>query len=361
MKAITIRPKEKGSIELKDLKKPSKLHKNEVLVKVLEAGVCRTDLEIYEGLYGEAPKNESFLIMGHESIGIVENIGPSVDKYKLQPGDYVTRTVRRPCGDSLCHPCYYRQQDFCTTGNHTETGIKGLHGIMTEYFKDDQEFLVRVSKEYRHIGVLMEPLSFAEKAVHQTFLIQKRFDWHPKRALVLGAGPIGLLETMILRNRTFGGIDTYVAARSKSGNLKSKITEEVGAKYVSLQDTNLGELGKFDIIMESSGSAELLKDTFDLLNTNGVLCLTSITGGESKSTLPLEKINIDFVLGNKVMFGAVNAQKDNYETGLRDIKQFETRWPGVMSKLITRRVKLDSYKEAFEKRADDIKTIIEFY
>lgn len=356
MRAITIKPKQKGSVELKELEKPSKLYNDDVLVRVLEAGVCRTDLEIYDGLYGEAPKGDDFLIMGHESLGIVESVGSNVKG--LKDGDYVTRTVRRPCNENSCWPCYYGQQDFCTTGNYTETGIKSLHGSMADYFKDYQEFLVKVPAEYKHIGVLMEPLSFAEKAVHQVFSVQKRFDWHPKKALVLGAGPIGLLETMILRNR---GLDTYVAAWSKSGNLKSEIAGYTGATYASLQETALDKLGKFDIVIESSGSAELLKDSFNILKTNGVLCLTSITGGNSESTLPLERINLDFVLGNKVMVGAVNASKEDYERGLKDIKSFEEKWPDLMSKLITRRVKPESHKEALEKRTGDIKTVIEFY
>lgn len=354
MKAITIKPQVKGSIELREAKKPEPKDEYEVLVKVLEAGICRTDLEIYNGLYGEAPEGEDHLIMGHESIGIVESAGLQA---KLEPGDYIARTVRRPC-PSRCYPCGIGSQDFCRTGNYTETGIKGLHGTMAEYYTDRAEFLVKIPTEYKDIGVLMEPLSFAEKAVNQAFVIQKRLNILPTKAMILGAGPIGLLEAMILRNR---GVNTYIAARSKPGNLKSRIAERIGAKYISTQETNLKETGKFDIVIESTGSTDRIKDSFELLGTNGVLCLTSITAGNTQTNITLEQINMDFVLGNKAMVGAVNANINDYKRGIRDIEFFEKRWPGAMASLITRRVSLDNYKEAFEKRPDDIKTLIELF
>lgn len=354
MKAITITPKKKGEVQLRQMPVPE-YSQAEVLVKVLEAGVCRTDMEIYDGLYGEAPVGEDYLVMGHESFGVVEKVGSSVTQ--LKQGDLVTRAVRRPCVDN-CINCRKDEQDMCLTGNYVETGIKGQHGIMSEYYAESPKYLVKVQNQFRGIGVLMEPLSFSEKAVRQTYSVGKRMTaWEPKKALVIGAGPIGLLEAMILRVE---GLDTYVAAWSKEGNNKSDIVKKIGAKYVSTQDSPLSSLGNFDVIIESSGTPELIGDALQRLNVNGVLCLTSITGGDRRYELPLEKINIDFVLGNKAIIGAVNANRKDFSSGRLRLYDFESSWPGVTKELITRRVKPEDYLAAFEKRPGDIKTVIDF-
>ena len=355
MKAITIAPNTKPATKIREVEQPTP-KEDEALVKVTEAGICRTDLEIYNGFYGEYPKGADFLIMGHESIGQVEATGANVTG--LKKGDYVARTVRRPCSEEGCINCRAGETDFCMTGKYTETGIKGLHGIMTEYYADKPEYLVRVPQEFAKVGVLMEPLSFSEKAVTQAYKVQRRISWQPRRALIFGAGPIGLLEAMVLRNK---GIETYVAARSEPGNKKSRIAEQIGAHYISTQDTDLADLGKFDIVIESSGSLTRIMDALGMAGTNGVVCLTSITGGSDYAVMPIEKINLDIVLGNKAIIGAVNASISDYHKGLEDMADFERKWPGTLSSLITKRVKPEQYAEAFEHGAEDIKTVIEFY
>lgn len=353
MRAITIEPGIKHGARLREVEQPTPKD-NEVFVKVREAGVCRTDLEIYNGFYGELPKESKYMIMGHESIGRVGAVGTKVTRFKR--GDYVARTVRRPCKD-MCTYCSNKDNDFCITGNYTEIGIKGLHGIMTEYYTENPDYLVKVPCELKNIGVLMEPLSFSEKAIRQSFAVQERIYWQPSRALVLGAGPIGLLETMILRSR---GLETYVAARSRPQNLRSELVEQLGAHYISLQETKLEKIGKFDLVIESSGSIEVTKEAFNLVGTNGVLCLTSITGGKGNISLPLEQINLNMVLGNKTIIGVVNANIQDYKQGIEDMFTAEDKWPGLLSRLITRRTKPEQYAEAFEHRTDDIKTVIEF-
>jgi len=353
MKAITIIPTIKGSTSLRDVPK-AKYSDEQVLVKVLETGVCRTDLEIYEGLYGKTPINQDYLIMGHESLGIVEAVGNKV--HSIKKGDYVVRTVRRPCKDA-CINCRFDQNDMCLTGNYVEAGIVGLDGVMTEFYAEKPKFLININYRHKNVGVLMEPLSFSEKAVRKAYEARTGFYWEPKKALVVGAGPIGLLEAMILRNK---GLKTIVAARSEEGNLKSDIVTKIGANYVSTKKIKLKDLGKFDIIIESSGVGKMVKQSMEALNTNGVLCLTSITGSSKNYVLPLDQINLDFVLGNKAIVGAVNANIKDFEQGTMHLNDFERKWPGVMRQLITRREKPEDYKEAFEKRKEDIKTIIEF-
>lgn len=356
MKALAVIPKKKYSVRIINLDKPT-INNDEVLVKVFQAGICRTDLEINQGLYGQVPENADYLIMGHESVGIVEFIGKNVQN--LNVGDYVVRTVRRPCKDK-CLNCVNDENDMCLTGNYTEMGIKGLHGIFVEYYKEKPKFLVKIPKEYKHLGVLLEPLSFAEKTVYQALKIQQRMHWQPKKALVLGAGPIGILTTKLLR---YLGIETYTAARSKKGNLKSRIVEELGAHYLSTTERPLEELLKgdnLDLVIEATGNASIVYDALKLLGINGVLCLTSVTGDDQRIEMPISQINLSMVLGNKVIVGIVNANIEDYKRGVIHFSDFENKWPGLMKRLITKKIHLNNYKEGFKKERDDIKTVISF-
>lgn len=356
MKALTIKPKEKSNTQIIDLDKPI-LNEDEILVKVLQAGICRTDVEIYQGLYGETPDDDDYLIMGHESLGVVESIGHKVSDFDI--GDYVVRTVRRPCKDG-CVNCLNEENDMCLTGNYIETGIKGLHGIMVEFYKDKPDYLVKVPEEHQSVGVLLEPLSFAEKAVSQSLKIQRRMHWSPKNALVLGSGPIGLLATMILRSKE---IETYTAARSKKSNHKSKIVEETGAHYLSTSETSLEEEfsdKNLDLIVEATGDARAVYDAINILGTNGILCLTSITGDDQKIDFPLSRVNLDLVLGNKAIVGVVNSNVEDYRKGVGYFADFERRWPDLTESLITKRIPIEKYKVGFEGDRQDIKTVIDF-
>jgi len=358
MKAIAVYPGKKDSLHLRTIRKP-RINKDQVLVKSLYAGVCGTDIEINQGLYGTAPKGEDYLILGHESVGIVEKVGNNVSK--LKEGDYVVRTVRRPCNDKECLNCKNDSNDMCITGNYVESGIKKLHGVMAEYFIDSPEFLLTVPEEYKEVAVLLEPLSVVEKATREAFLIQNRLNWNPQKALVVGAGSIGLLEAMTLRNK---GLETFVFAKSLKGNLKSKIVKEMGAEYISSQEKTLFELkeeiGNIDLIVEASGNSEMVFQAMDILGNNGVLALTSVTPDNNKLIIPSDKINFNFVLGNKTLFGSVNANYFDYIKGVQEFIAFNNKWPNLIEKLITKKVELKDFKEAFIKERDDIKSVIKF-
>ncbi len=359
MKAIAIKPKERHSAKVIELPKPVPKD-DEVLVKVLEAGVCTTDREIYDGLYGEAPVGSGYLIMGHESLGLVESVGPKTLGWPHK-GAYVVRTVRRPCKDR-CLNCREDEQDMCLTGNFTETGIKGLHGVMAEYYVDKPENLICVNNNYdpaKHtdVGVLLEPLSFAEKAFRQAFKVQKRMCWKAANALVFGAGPIGLLEALILR---YFKIDTDVVAATEKGNLKSKIVEEIGGRYFPLNEMH--KLGKYDFIVEASGDSRSIKAALEHLGNNGVLALTSITNGDKFDVYRTDAINLDIVLGNKLVFGVVNSNREDYRISVRSLEIFKREWPGVLQKLITRRVPFTSdldIDSLFRKEKGDIKVVLD--
>jgi len=229
MKAVAVTPGKSDSVHLRDIKEPSLEevpNGRGVLVKTLQVGVDATDREINEALYGTAPPGDEFLVLGHESFGIVEAVGPQVTHVK--PGDYVTCTVRRP-GETI----YDRigRSDITSQETYYERGICLLHGFLTERFVDDAEFIVRIPQGLKHLGVLAEPMSVAAKAVQQAFDAQKRLQvWEPRIAYVLGAGQIGQLCTLILRLR---GLDVYTLARGKKPKLKAEIAESFGATYIS--------------------------------------------------------------------------------------------------------------------------------
>ncbi|OGR82714.1 MAG: glucose dehydrogenase [Elusimicrobia bacterium RIFCSPHIGHO2_01_FULL_64_10] len=353
MKAIAVFPGKADSIHLTELPMP-KLEDipngRGVLVKVLRVGVDGTDKEINDAEYGAAPKGYDFLVTGHESFGIVEAVGNSVTG--LAPGDFVTATVRRP-GKSV----YDRigAYDMTTDDVYYERGINLLHGYLTEYYVDEPEYIVKVPNGLKEFGVLLEPSSVVEKGISQAFEIQRRLKvWSPERAAVLGAGTIGLLAALALRIR---GLEVCVFARTRPPYLNSGLVGEIGGRYFSLQDATLAEASKahgpFDLIFEATGYAPLVFDAMNVLAKNGVLILSSVTGGGRKVEVPADQINLGFVLGNKVMLGTVNANREHFESGVKDFSFTELEWPGWLKKLLTHPVKgLENYRTLMQSLTD---------
>jgi len=349
MKAIAVFPGTPGSVHMADLQEPSV---NEipngrgVLVRVLCCGVDGTDKEINAAEYGAAPEGYDFLVLGHENFGQVESVGPNVTE--LRPGDYVVATVRRP-GTSIYD--LIGTNDMTTDSIYLERGINLRHGYLTERYVDDADFIVKVPQGLRHIGVLLEPLTVAEKGIHQAYEIQRRLRvWKPRRAAVMGAGTIGLLATLVLRLR---GIDVTTFALSKRPYLNSDLIEAIGARYESTADVPIVEgaarYGPFDLIFEATGFSPVVFESMQALGKNGVLILSSVTGGDRKVEVPADRLNLDFVLGNKVMVGTVNANREYFEMGVRDMSQAEAEYPGWLSRLLTHPVRgLANYGELFE-------------
>src|SRR6188508_1982777 len=232
MKAIAVTPGQKNSVHLEDIPRPQVSDIPDgrgVLVRVLKVGVDATDREINDALYGNAPPGDKHLVLGHESFGVVEEVGPSVRRVK--PGDYVTATVRRP-GGSIYD--LIGTNDMTSEETYYERGINLRHGFLTEYFVDEEEYIVRVPQGLKHLHVLMEPMSCAAKAVFQAYEAQRRMKvWRPQRAFVMGAGQIGLLATLVLKLK---GLEVYTCARSKPGTLSSEIVTGMEANYVSLTE-----------------------------------------------------------------------------------------------------------------------------
>ena len=349
MRAVAVRPGEPNSIHLREVAKPS-AHDvpggRGVLVRVLRVGVDGTDKEINAAEYGMAPPGDDYLILGHESLGVVESVAEGVTE--LAPGDYVVASVRRP-GSSVYDAIGL--QDMTTDDIYFERGINLRHGYLAEYYADSAEYLVRLPKELRSVGVLMEPTSVAEKAIGQAFEIQRRLRvWKPRRALVLGTGTLGLLASMILRLR---GLEVVAMGRTPRPYVNADLLDEIGARYLSTADVSVAEAaavhGPFDLILEGTGYSPLVFEAMSSLGKNGVLVLVSVTGGDRHVDVPADRINQGFVLGNKVVVGSVNASRADFERGVADLAQAELSYPGWLGSLLTHPVQgLENYTTLLE-------------
>lgn len=354
MKAVAVLPGKPHSVHLREIAPPSLADQPHphvvaipegrgVLIESLQVGVDATDREINEALYGNAPPGGDFLVIGHESFGRVLEVGDAVTE--VAPGDYVTCTVRRP-GGSL-HDKIGRN-DITSEETYYERGINLCHGFLTERFVDDAEYVVRVPQGLKHLGVLSEPASVCAKAIEQAYLAQQRLQvWRPRLAYVLGAGQIGLLATMMLRLR---GLEVYTLATRPGPHLKSEIVEAYGATYVSTKETTIADLarrtGKPDLIFEATGNAEVCFRSMEVLGLNGALIWTSITGGNRDVTIDGAKINLEWVLGNKLLVGSVNGNRHHFESGLQALSHGEMTFPGVTQRILTHPVSgLDGYAE----------------
>ena len=349
MKAIAVLPGTPDSMHLREVPRPTLDQVpggRGVLVKVLRVGVDGTDKEINAAEYGAAPPGDDYLVTGHESFGRVVEVGANVTE--LAPGDYVVATVRRP-GSSL----YDRigTYDMTTDDVYYERGINLRHGFLTEYYLDDPEYLVKVPGGLAEVGVLLEPTTVVEKGIAQAYEIQRRLRvWRPRRAAVMGAGTIGLLAALALRLR---GLDVTVFGRTPRPYLNSDLIEGLGARYLSTIEVPIlegaGRHGPFDLVFEATGSSAVVFESMRAVGKNGVLVLSSVTGGDRMLEVPADRINLEFVLGNKVMVGTVNANREYFELGVRDMALAEAQYPGWLRQLLTHPVRgLERYPELLD-------------
>ena len=368
MNAIAVNPSKK-EVGLVDHPAPELVHEDDVKFRMLEVGICGTDREICRFDYGNPPAGFEHLVLGHEGLGEVVEVGSKVTT--LKPGDLVVPLVRRPCADTACEPCRNGRSDFCVTGDFAERGIKDVHGIMTECVVDREEFLCKVPEHLREVAVMMEPLSVAEKALEQICRIQQRVPWKAgrsvddfsgegQRAVVLGAGPIGILGAMAFK---VAGFDTYVYSRSKAPNPKADIIESLGIPYISALETSPTELaervGNIDVVYEAIGQAKAAFEVLEVLGQNGTFVFTGIPG------FPLPKEDIDaslimrrMVLKNQVLVGTVNASRLTFEWSVRDMEEFMRRWPDALKSVISGRHPLDNARSLLLDKATGIKNVL---
>jgi len=339
MKAIAVIPGQANTMHVREVPRPSVADVSDgrgVLVKVLRVGVDGTDKEINAAEYGAAPPGFDYLITGHESFGRVVETGPHVTE--LSVGDYVVATVRRP-GSSI----YDRigTYDMTTDDMYYERGINLRHGFLSEYYVDDAEYIVKIPPGLKDVAVLLEPTTVVEKGIAQAYEIQRRLRvWRPRKAAVMGAGTIGLLAALGLRLR---GLEVTVFGRTAAPYLNSDLIQKLGARYESTVTLPIVEGGKkygpFDLIFEATGASPVVFESMQALGKNGVLVLSSVTGGDQMIQVPADRINLEFVLGNKVMVGTVNANREYFEMGVKDLAHAEAQYPGWLARLLTHPVK----------------------
>lgn len=354
MKAGAVIPGIKDSAGVVQLDYPA-LGKGEVLVRMIEVGINGTDMEISQGNMGEAPQDQDYLVLGHEALGEVERASDAC----LKEGDLVVPMVRRPDG---CINCRSGQSDMCIEGNYRECGIFGAHGFLREYLAEAPLFLVKVPRDIKNVAVLTEPVSIVTKGVTQSMELHGRCANPVQVALVLGAGSLGLLATAFLRLR---GISTYTLDIQPNTSLKGQLVKAVGATYLDGRSLDIVELprqiGNLDIIIQATGSSTVAFQAMSALGVNGVLCLLGVSTGKKEIEIPADLINMEMVQGNRVVFGSVSSNRRHFEYAIALLTEIEQKWPGWLTRLITRRLPLADFADALQPAYDEIKTVIEIY
>ncbi len=344
MLALVTEPAVPHSTRVEEIAEPTG---DGVLLRVLEVGVCGTDREISEGLFG-VPADGTSLVLGHESLAVVERDGHGFSK-----GDLVTATVRRSCRH--CIACEEGAPDSCLTGDYSERGITRLDGFARELVLEDPSQLIAIPAGLGRLGVLAEPTSICERGIRHALTIGGRQPWQLERALVVGAGAIGVISTYLLR---LAGIDVWTASREPRNDL---VTAS-GARYVSTKETSLAELrketGGFDLVISAVPDAQLMADSLGLLRRSGVACLLGIDGREQHVTIDGPVIGLDAVLENRVIFGSVNAHRQDWLTAVESLDRARERWPEELESFVGLRVPLDRFQEAFDYRGGVKATLV---
>jgi threonine dehydrogenase-like Zn-dependent dehydrogenase len=367
MKAVAVVP-DRCQVRLVDHPEPALAAPTDVKLRMLEVGICGTDREICAFEYGTPPAGSDTLVIGHESLGEVVAVGPQVTR--VEPGDLVVPMVRRPCPHRHCLACRTDRQDFCYTGDFVERGIKMAHGFMTEFVVDDEKYMNPVPAALRDVAVLVEPLTIAEKALMQIWQVQQRLPWAcpitPGRArgnchtaVVLGAGPVGLLGAMALVVNDF---DTTVYSREPVGSPKADLVTSIGAHYVSATTDSIPALaarvGNVDVVYEATGASTISFEMMKVLGTNSVFVFTGVPGRKAPIELDADLLMRNLVLKNQVVFGTVNAGREAFENAIRDVGTFRQRFPAALSALITGRFPIEAHRDLLVGQATGIKNVI---
>jgi glucose 1-dehydrogenase len=358
-------------VTVAELEPPRLAGASQVLLRVRDVGICGTDREICSFEYGTPPSGDDHLVIGHEALAEVIDVGPGVEG--LRAGDLVVPTVRRPCPHPHCLPCRSGHQDYCYTGDFTERGIKEAHGYLAEHVVEREPNLVVVPPDLESLAVLTEPLTIAEKALAQVFwLMQHRPPWlspdtPPEQrgrglsALVLGVGPVGILGAMAL---AVSGFQTYVYSRELAPSPRTDLVAAIGAVYVSSQTTTASDLashiGNIDVVYEAVGHSHFALEVLRVLGHNGIYVLTGIPGPQAFIEADSASLVRDMVLKNQVLFGTVNAGADAFAAAVAHLGEFHRLWPDVTGTLIGGRYPLEQAPELIFGRPAGIKTVISF-
>lgn len=345
MRALTVVPMEKDSAQLQDVDAPPESD-GPVLVETIAVGICGTDIEILSGAYGWAPPGRERLVLGHESLGRV------VDAPAGSPvarGDLVVGIVRRP--DPVpCANCAVGEWDFCRNGRYTERGIKQHDGYLSDQYRITADYLVKVDPSLGMLGVLLEPTSVVAKAWEQVDRIGGRAHWNPTRAVVTGAGPIGVLAAMMGVQR---GLEVHVIDQMTDGP-KPDLVRRLGAHYHT--GTIEDACDDPDAIIECTGISSLVLDAMEHVGPGGVVCLTGVSSGGRTVEVDEGSLNRSMVLANESVVGTVNANRRHYEAAAEALARADRDW---LSGVVSRKVPLDHWETALSRQPDDIKVVVE--
>jgi glucose 1-dehydrogenase len=348
MRALTVAPGIADSARVEDVPDPP-TSDGAVLVRTLALGVCGTDREIVAGYFGQAPPGAQRLVIGHESLGRVEQAPAGCG---VKAGDIVVGIVRRP--DPVpCSACAVGEWDMCRNGRYTERGIKERNGFGSEYFRIESDFLVKIDPALGIAGVLLEPTSVVAKAWDHTERIGHRSrSWQPKTLLVTGAGPVGLLAALMGAQR---GLDVHVLDHHDSLP-KRRLLDALGAIYHAESIEDLNDL-KPDILMECSGAPSVVRDVLGQTAASGIVCLVGVTAPGYDFDIDIGALNRTMVLDNNTVFGTVNANRMHYQMASEALTRADPAW---LASLITRREPIEQWTQSLERQPDDIKVVVEF-
>jgi len=367
MRAVAVYPTER-EVRVIDHPEPKLTSTTQARMRVLDVGVCGTDREIVSFEFGTPPEGSDYLIIGHESLSEVVEVGSKVSKVKA--GDLVVMTVRRPCPHSDCVACREGRQDFCYTGDFTERGIKQNHGYMTEFVVEEERYLNSVPRELRDVAVLVEPLTIAEKSLEQLWMVQRRLPWdcpdrpgkasvHCRRAVVLGAGPVGLLGAMALKVE---GFEVSVYSRSPNHEEKNQILDAIGIPYIAAETHSTEDMartvGPIDVVYEATGASSVAFDVLKHLGPNAVFIFTGVPGHKAPIPVDTDEIMRNIVLNNQLVLGSVNAPPQAFQAAIQHLGVFAQRWPETLRSVITARFPLEHALDALANQTSGVKNVV---
>jgi len=336
----------------------------QVLVRVKEVGLDGTDFSMVRHDKKDLAEGRDEIVIGHEMMGVVEKVGSEV--MRLKPGDHVTMTVRRGC--ELCWPCKGGQSDYCLTGQYKERGLHKLDGFLTKYSVEEQDRVLKLPRKVAKYGILVEPLSIAEKAVEQVRLVQSRIPpscghsshgWDKdhwgecKTALVIGAGTLGCLTAALLR---MNGVTTFAASRTPEESFKVRMLRKLGCDYMQVDETGKGvervveqcqQDRHLDIIIEAAGASELALSIIPYMSRSSVYVLTGIPRGQQLATMDTNRLLRHIVRYNQAVMGSVNSNRTHFEKAIDDIGRINEKFNDILDRFITHRFKLQDYKKTF--------------
>ena len=362
MKAIGVRNGQAGA-QLIEVEQPREIGDEQVLLKTLYTGICGTDRGIINGKlkFARPPYGSDFLILGHEGLAQVVEVGKSVKQ--LKRGDIVVPMVRRP---GACLQCRVGRQDNCEDGDFVEAGIRGKDGFMREYFVDDERYLIKVYDEsLGKLAVLTEPLKNVVKAFDVCRTVMRRSIAHCsdgsfdcRRVTVAGGGPIGVLFAMIFKSN---GFDVQLFDRNDHLGRLTAISEKINVEFKVSDGSDLPPnfIEGVDVFVDTTGSPAVVGRGLEGLGHNGCMVLFGTSSGGSY------QVTGDVITGlvekNATIIGTVDGSKAHYVEALNYLSSWKGMFPGVLEDMITHEdAPEESISSLNTKIAGEIKRIIKW-